>query len=136
MTKYIKLERIVFTSLPLIGFYFCFDFGRLLTGDYGLPQLIGIPFAVVLTILCFATILTKNRSKKTFKILTIGYLLTIVLFVLIVGLINKNGYADDYYLYYPQRKALDILLWTLGGGALIMLTIISRYYKSDNTNDS
>lgn len=130
------MEKILLILLSLVGFYFSYDFGHLLTGDFGVGQVVGIPFAVILTILSVLTILTKNKNKKTFRVLTIGYTMSILLFVLIVELIKRNGQTGDSYLYYPGRKAYEILLWTLGAGILIMSIVVLRNYRSDRTNVS
>jgi len=124
------LERAILISLSFVGFYFCYDFGHLLTGEFGLGQMVGIPFAIVLTILSVSTILTKNKSKKIFRVLTISYTLSLLLFVLQMVLIKTNVVAGDIYLYYPEWKAYDILLFSLGTGVLISIIVISRDFMN------
>ena len=130
------MERILLILLSLVGFYFSYDFGYLLTGDFGLGQVVGIPFAVILAILSILTILTENKKKKIFRVLTIGYTLSILLFVLIVELIKRNGGTADSYLYYPEGRAYTILLWTLGAGIISMLIVVLRNYKRDRAKGS
>ena len=127
-----RIEPLILIALVFFGFYFCYDFGYLLTGEFGLGQLAGIPFAVVLVILIVLIIFTKNKVKRTSRILTYGYLLTLLTYVLTVLLIKfiRQESAQEYLYHYDEGKTYQILgLLGLGGISICLAIIFLRDRK-------
>lgn len=75
------LEKIILIILVFLGFYSSFYFGYILTGEHHVGALFGIPFALILAVFSALTIFTKNKLKKAFRILTLGYIVTMLAYV-------------------------------------------------------
>lgn len=132
------MEAIILVVFVLLGFYFCYDFGYLLTGEGGLGQLFGIPFAVVLAVLSAWLIFTKHK-KRTFRILTWGYLLTMMSYVWTILVIKGTNQENalEYLYHYQDGKSYQILGLLITGGASISLAIIfSRNRRLDGSGES
>jgi len=124
------LEKILLIVLTILGFYFCLDFGYILTGYLHGGQLLGIPVAVMLAVFSGLTIFTKTQKKKIFRILTYGYFLTMLTYAMTVLIIREWGQENTWtYLYSMDGKADDFFIWISATGLLISVTIVILTYK-------
>ena len=130
------LEKPLLILITIIAFYFCYDLGYLLTGEFGLGQLFGVPFAFVLLILSLITMFAKPKLRSVFRIITTGYFLTMLTYtltILSIKAINPAEYSE-YLYYYADHKSHKILVWILLIGALLTLTTVLKVSQKSSSS--
>jgi len=131
---YRTVEKVFLILLIIFSFYYCLDFGYILTNYGHGGQLSGIPFALAILIYSLINLFTKNNQvRNVFRIINYVYVLSMLGYVLTVLYIkSKNGGYEYLYHFDANHEAKNGVIFNgymIGGLIICALTLMGYWYK-------